>query len=142
MSSTNAFTRRGFLTASAAVGGAIAASPLLAACGNSAGKGGTSTKAGIQAVLPTFKPLAGGVTPDIAVVNGVNGASTNPGFLKYPTNLPKTVTGKVGSGGSYTAVAPSWNPCRRRATPTTTPSTRPSARPSSRSRPTATPTTR
>jgi putative aldouronate transport system substrate-binding protein len=110
MSSTNAFTRRGFLTASAGAAGAIGLSPLLAACGNSAGKGGASTKAGIQAVLPTFKPLTGGVTPDIPSVAGANGAITNPGFLKYPTNLVKTVTGKVGSGGTYNAVAPSWNP--------------------------------
>ncbi|MBW8806690.1 MAG: hypothetical protein JF587_22965 [Catenulisporales bacterium] len=110
MSSTNAFTRRGFLTASAGAAGAIGLSPLLAACGNSAGKGGASTKAGIQAVLPTFKPLTGGVTPDIPSVAGANGAITNPGFLKYPTNLVKTVTGKVGSGGTYNAVAPSWRP--------------------------------
>ncbi|WP_194896772.1 extracellular solute-binding protein [Catenulispora pinisilvae] len=110
MSSTNAFTRRGFLTAFAGAAGAITLSPLLAACGNSAGKGGASTKAGIQAVLPTFKPLTGGVTPDIPVVSGADGAMTNPGFVKYPTNLVKTVTGKVGSGGTYTAVAPSWNP--------------------------------
>ncbi|NUP52730.1 MAG: hypothetical protein HOW97_36220 [Catenulispora sp.] len=110
MSSTTAFTRRGFLTTSAAVGGAIAASPLLAACGNSAGKGGASTKQGIQAVLPTFKPLANGATPDFPSVSGAGGALTNPGFLKYPTTLPKTVTGKVGSGGTYTGVAPSWNP--------------------------------
>lgn len=110
MSSTNAFTRRGFLTASAGAAGAVGFSPLLAACGNSTGKGGTSTKAGIQAVLPTYKPLSGGVTPDIPVVSGANGALTDPGFLKYPTSLPKTVTGQVGAGGSYTAVAPSWNP--------------------------------
>ena len=55
MSSTNAFTRRGFLTASAGASGAIGLSPLLAACGNNGGKGGASTKAAIQAVLPTYK---------------------------------------------------------------------------------------
>ncbi|NUR28714.1 MAG: hypothetical protein HOV83_23220 [Catenulispora sp.] len=110
MSSTTAFTRRGFLTTSAAVGGAIAASPLLAACGNSAGKGGASTKQGIQAVLPTFKALTNGAAPDFPSVSGANGALTNPAFLKYPTTLPKTVTGQVGSGGTYTGVAPSWNP--------------------------------
>ncbi|WP_194918235.1 extracellular solute-binding protein [Catenulispora rubra] len=110
MSSTNAFTRRGFLTASAGAAGAIGLSPLLAACGNNGGKGGASTKAAIQAVLPTYKPLSGGVTPDIPSVAGANGAMTNPGFLSYPTNLVKTVTGAVGSGGKYTGVAPSWNP--------------------------------
>lgn len=71
MSSTNAFARRWFLTASAG---------------------------------------AGGVTPDIPSVTGANGAITNPGFLKYPANLVKTVTGKVRSGGTYNAVAPSWRP--------------------------------
>lgn len=110
MSSTNAFTRRGFLTASAGAAGAIGLTPLLAACGNNGGKGGASTKAAIQAVLPTYKPLSGGVTPDIPSVAGANGAMTNPGFLSYPTNLVKTVTGAVGSGGKYTGVAPSWNP--------------------------------
>jgi putative aldouronate transport system substrate-binding protein len=110
MSSTNAFTRRGFLTASAGAAGAIGLSPLLAACGNNGGKGGTSTKAAIQAVLPTYKPLTGGPTPDIPSVTGANGAITAPGFVGYPTNLVKTVTGAVGSGGKYTGVAPSWNP--------------------------------
>jgi len=110
MPSSNAFTRRGFVTASAGAAGAIALSPLLAACGNSGGNGGASTKTGLQAALPNFKALANGVTPDIPVVTGTNGAMTNPGFLNYPTNLPKTVTGSVGSGGSYNGVAPSWNP--------------------------------
>jgi len=110
MSSTNAFTRRGFLTASAGAAGAIGLSPLLAACGNNGGKGGASTKAAIQAVLPTYKPLSGGVAPDIPVVPGAGGATTDPGFLKYPSNLVKTVTGQIGSGGRYTGVAPSWNP--------------------------------
>ncbi|ACU73798.1 ABC-type sugar transport system periplasmic component [Catenulispora acidiphila DSM 44928] len=110
MSSTNAFTRRGFLAASAGAAGAIGLSPLLAACGNNGGKGGASTKAAIQAVLPTYKPLSGGVTPDIPSVPGTNGAMTDPGFLKYPSTLPKTVTGQVGSGGRYAGVAPSWNP--------------------------------
>ena len=110
MPSSTAFTRRGFVTASAGAAGAIALSPLLAACGNNAGNGGASTKTGLQAALPNFKPLSGGVTPDIPVVAGTNGALTNPGFLSYPSNLVKTVTGQVGSGGSYAGVAPSWNP--------------------------------
>ncbi len=110
MPSSTAFTRRGFVTATAGAAGAIALSPLLAACGNNAGKGGASTKTGLQAALPNFKPLSGGVTADIPVVTGVNGATTDPGFLNYPTNLVHTVTGAVGSGDSFTGVAPSWNP--------------------------------
>ncbi len=110
MSSPNVFTRRGVLTAAAGTAGAITLSPLLAACGNDAGKGGASTKTGIASALPNYKPLSSSVTPDIPVVTGINGALTNPGFLRYPTNLPKTVTGAVGSGGTYAGVAPSWNP--------------------------------
>lgn len=110
MSSPNVFTRRGVLTAAAGTAGAITLSPLLAACGNNASNGGASTKTGLQAALPNYKPLTGGVTPDIPIVTGVNGALTNPGFLSYPTNLVKTVTGTVGSGGTYAGVAPSWNP--------------------------------
>jgi len=110
MPSSTAFSRRGFVTATAGAAGAIALSPLLAACGNNAGKGGASTKTGIQSALPNYKPLAGGVTPDLPSVTGANGAMSDPGFLKYPTNLVHTVTGPVGSGGTYTAVGPSWNP--------------------------------
>ena len=52
MPSSTAFTRRGFVTATAGAAGAIALSPLLAACGNNAGNGGASTKTGLQAALP------------------------------------------------------------------------------------------
>lgn len=110
MSSPTVFTRRGVLTAAAGATGAIALSPLLAACGNSAGNGGASTKSGLQAALPNYKPFSGGVTPDFPIVTGANGALTNPGFLSFPANPVKTVSGPVGSGGTYAAVAPSWNP--------------------------------
>lgn len=109
MPSSTAFTRRGFVTASAGVAGAIAAMPLLSACGSSAStKGGVTTKQGLTSILPDYVPLTGGPTPDIPSMAGTNGALSDAGFLKYPTNLVKTVGSTPGSGGSYTAIIPLW----------------------------------
>ena len=109
MSSSTAFTRRGFVTASAGVVGAIAAMPLLAACGSAATtKGGVTSKQGLAAILPDYVPLTNGPKPDIPGVVGANGATSDPGFLTYPTNLVKTVSGTPGSGGSYSAIIPLW----------------------------------
>ena len=109
MPSSTAFTRRGFVTASAGVAGAIAAMPLLAACGSAAAnKGGVTSAKGLDAILPDHVPLTNGPTPDIPSVTGINGASTDPGFLNYPTNLVKTVSSPPGSGGSYSAIIPLW----------------------------------
>ena len=109
MPSSTAFTRRGFVTASAGVAGAIAAMPLLSACGSAAAtKGGVTTKKGLAAILPDYVPLTNGPTPDIPSVTGANGALSDPGFLKYPTNLVKTVSATPGSGGSYSAIIPLW----------------------------------
>lgn len=105
-----AFTRRGFVTATAAAAGAVAVTPLLAACGNQAAAGTATTKTGLAAALPDYIPLAGGVTADIPSVAGANGAASDPGFLSYPKTLVKTVAKVPGSGGTYTAIAPSWNP--------------------------------
>lgn len=108
MPSSTAFTRRGFVTATAGVAGAIAAMPLLSACGSAATKGGVTTKKGLDAILPDYVPLTNGPTPDIPSVTGANGALSDPGFLKYPTNLVKTVSATPGSGGSYSAIIPLW----------------------------------
>jgi putative aldouronate transport system substrate-binding protein len=109
MPSSNAFTRRGFVTATAGAAGAIALSPLLAACGNgsSAAKGSTNTKTGLAAALPTYKPSSA-VTPDIPIVSGTGGAVTDAGYLTYPASPVATVTRVPGSGGSYTSVTPLW----------------------------------
>ncbi len=109
MSSSNAFTRRGFVTATAGAAGTLALSPLLAACGNGAStaKGSTNTKTGLAAALPTYKPNAS-ITPDIPSVQGAGGSVTEAGFLKYPANPIATVTAVPGSGGAYTAVTPLW----------------------------------
>jgi len=109
MPSSTAFTRRGFVTASAGVAGAIAAMPLLSACGSAAtSQGGVSTKKGLAAILPDYVPLTNGPKPDIPSVTGINGAITDPGFTNYPTNLVKTVSSVPGSGGSYSAIIPLW----------------------------------
>jgi putative aldouronate transport system substrate-binding protein len=95
-------SRRGFLTAAATAAGAVAAGPLLAGCGSSGAKTGTTSQSALQKILPTYVPQ-NAVTPDIP---GVRGSS--PGFLRYPTNLVKTVGETPGAGGSYTAVTPLW----------------------------------
>jgi putative aldouronate transport system substrate-binding protein len=109
MPSSTAFTRRGFVTAGAGVAGAIAAMPLLSACGSAvSSKGGVTTTKGLDAILPDHVPQTNGPTPDIPIVTGANGATSDPGFLNYPTNLVKTVSGTPGSGGSYSAIIPLW----------------------------------
>jgi putative aldouronate transport system substrate-binding protein len=109
MPSSTAFTRRGFVTATAGVAGGIAAMPLLSACGSAASnKGGVTTSKGLSAILPDYVQLTNGPTPDIPVVTGANGALSDPGFLNYPTNLVKTVGSTPGSGGSYSAIIPLW----------------------------------
>ncbi|MBS2965102.1 hypothetical protein KGA66_18740 [Actinocrinis puniceicyclus] len=109
MPSSNAFTRRGFVTATAGAAGALAMSPLLAACGNgsSAAKGSTNTKTGLAAALPTYKPNSA-ANPDIPIVQGSGGAVTDAGYLTYPANPVATVSGTPGSGGTYSAVTPLW----------------------------------
>ncbi|MFG2652489.1 hypothetical protein [Streptomyces sp. NPDC048436] len=101
--------RRTFVSGAAAVAGAAALSPLLTACGGSdtgGNKGGISSKKGLKAALPTY--VAGrAAKPDIPSVNGVVGTVTAPGYLNYPANPVKTVSGVPGKGGSYTAIVPS-----------------------------------
>jgi putative aldouronate transport system substrate-binding protein len=97
-------TRRGFLTATASAAGAVAAAPLLAACGS----GGAPAKTGavstslLERILPKYK-ASSLVKPDYPSVNG-----SSPAYLSYPTNLVRTVTGIPGSGGSYSAITPLW----------------------------------
>ncbi|MFI5913102.1 hypothetical protein [Dactylosporangium sp. NPDC051541] len=97
-------SRRGLL-ASVAI---VAAAPLLDACGSPKAKNeGTTNQDELTKALPAYVP-SNAVKPDIPVVNGVNGATTDPAFLTYPANPPKSVTGAVGSGGSYTTMTPLW----------------------------------
>ena len=110
MASSNGFSRRQIFKTSAAFGGAIAAAPLLSACGSGKAatkESGVAAKSAVQAVLPTFK-ASSAVTPDIPSVPGANGSASDPAFLSYPASPPKSVTGAVGNGGSYSAVSPLW----------------------------------
>ncbi len=98
-------SRRGFLTTAAGTAGAVAAAPLLAACGTGATAtvGSTSTSS-LAKILPAYVPLsAAGIKPDYPSVDG-----SEPGYLSYPTTLVHTVSETPGSGGSYTAIAPTW----------------------------------
>jgi putative aldouronate transport system substrate-binding protein len=100
--------RRTFVNGAVAVAGAAALSPLLSACGDgAASKGGTSSKKGLAAALPDYRP-SHAVTPDIPSATGAAGAFTDPGFLNYPAHPVKTASGVPGKGGSYTAVTPMW----------------------------------
>jgi len=110
MASSNVFTRRQVFKTSAALGAAVAAAPLLSACGS--GKAavkasGAAAPGAVKSVLPTYKASTL-VTPDIPPVSGANGAASDPGFLAFPASPAKSVTGPVGSGGSYQAVTPLW----------------------------------
>ncbi|WP_433205933.1 extracellular solute-binding protein [Dactylosporangium sp. CS-047395] len=97
-------SRRGLL-ASVAV---IAAAPLLDACGSpKEKKEGTTSQDELSKALPNHV-ANNAVNPDIPIVGGANGATTDPAFLSYPANPPKSVTGAVGSGGSYTTMTPLW----------------------------------
>jgi putative aldouronate transport system substrate-binding protein len=104
-----AMNRRAFVKGAVAVGGAAAASPLLAACGGGSpgAKGGANSKTGLAAALPDYRASTS-VKPDIPSVPGAAGAFTDPGFLSYPANPVATVQGTPGKGGSYTAVTPLW----------------------------------
>lgn len=97
-------SRRGLL-ASIAV---IAAAPLLDACGGpKASNTGTSSQNELSKALPAYAPSSL-VKPDIPSVTGANGAASDPAFLSYPASPPRTVTGPVGSGGTYVTMTPLW----------------------------------
>ena len=97
-------SRRGFLTAAAGTVGAVAAQPLLAACGT----GGAPAKTGaasttlLQRILPHYQASSLG-TPDYPSVDG-----SAPAYLNYPSNLVRSVADTPGSGGRYTAITPLW----------------------------------
>lgn len=98
-------TRRGFLAAAAGTAGAVAAAPLLSACGGSpATKTGSTSASQLSKIMPAYSPLElSGIKPDYASVNG-----SEPGYLSYPTTLVHTVSETPGSGGTYTVISPDW----------------------------------
>src|SRR5579862_235715 len=97
-------SRRGFLTAAAGTVGAVAAQPLLAACGTGAApvKTGAASTSLLQQILPHYTPNSL-VKPDYPSING-----SSPAYLSYPSDLVRTVSATPGSGGSYTAITPLW----------------------------------
>jgi putative aldouronate transport system substrate-binding protein len=104
MTSAPHLSRRGFLTAAAGTAGAVAAAPLLSACGTGAAITAGSTSANALAkILPAYTPFAGGIKPDYPSIDG-----SEPGYLSYPTALVHTVSETPGSGSTYTAIAPDW----------------------------------
>jgi putative aldouronate transport system substrate-binding protein len=98
-------TRRGFLAAAAGTAGAVAAAPLLAACGTSgSAKPGAASQTELQRIMPAYLPRSvSGITPDFPSVDG-----SPPGYLSYPTTLVRTVGEVPGRGGSYTSITPLW----------------------------------
>jgi putative aldouronate transport system substrate-binding protein len=98
-------SRRGFLTAAAGTAGAVAAAPLLAACGTGAQvQAGSTSTSTLAKILPSYVPLSiSGIKPDYPSIDG-----SEPGYLSYPKTLVHTVSETPGSGGSYTAIAPDW----------------------------------
>ncbi|MGN9759651.1 hypothetical protein [Streptomyces sp. SD31] len=105
---TQEFNRRRFVGAAASVAAVAAAGPLLSACGGGGRQNtGGNSKSGLKKALPAYVPR-NAVKPDIAPVQGSEGAVTDPGFLRYPTERPETVDGVPGRGGKYTAVTPLW----------------------------------
>jgi putative aldouronate transport system substrate-binding protein len=97
-------TRRGFLTATAGAAGAVAAAPLLAACGSGGApaKTGAASTSLLERILPKYK-ASNLVKPDYPSVNG-----SSPAYLNYPANLVRTVSEIPGAGGNYTAITPLW----------------------------------
>lgn len=85
--------RRSFLGVAAAAADA-AASPLLAACGTTAGQTGTTSASQLAKIPPACVPTTM-IKPDIPSVNG-----SDPAYLTYPTNLVHTISEAPGAGGS------------------------------------------
>lgn len=106
---SRSISRRGLLVGAVAVAGAAVASPLLVACDSSVGSTGPGTTGAdaMKNALPKYIPSTA-VTPDIPSSPGVNGAASDPAFLRYPASPAQTVNGIPGSGGSYTTRTPLW----------------------------------
>ena len=111
-SDSAALDRRSFLRATLLGAGAAAVgTPLLASCSSSStANGKANSTAGLKATLPDYVPLTAGPKPDLPIVTGAAGASVDPGYLSYPTDLVATVAKVPGSGGTYTAITPLWGP--------------------------------
>ena len=104
----SAVTRRRVLALFAAGAAVAAGGGSLAGCGKGSSEStGTTSQDKLKDILPNYVANTS-IVPDIASVIGANGAVSDPCFLSYPTNPVTTVTGSVGSGGSYVTMTPLW----------------------------------
>ncbi|MBN1171018.1 MAG: hypothetical protein JXA67_02490 [Micromonosporaceae bacterium] len=107
-SSDSVVSRRHILTLLAAGAAMAAGGGMLAACGKRKDSdSGTTSQDKLKEILPAFVPNTS-IKADIPSVTGANGAMSDPCFLKYPSSPVRTVTGAVGSGGSYVGMTPLW----------------------------------
>jgi len=92
-------TRRSALKAAAAAAIGV---PVLSACSSGDKKPATDQGGSNKKVkLPTYTPYAG-VTPDLP---GTEDGGL-PGFLQYPKEPPRAISGKPASGGEMTQLVP------------------------------------
>ncbi|MBV9578923.1 MAG: hypothetical protein JO057_10060, partial [Chloroflexi bacterium] len=108
---THPVPRRAFLRfASAALLG-VASSPVLAACTTAAptpsATAATTAATGGKVQLPTYTPLPNLPAADLP---GTPDGLLAPGYLKYPTNLIKSVPQPPGKGGDVNALTVSLSP--------------------------------
>lgn len=96
--------RRTFLSLLGAGAAATVGGGLLGGCSetNTTARGAAGQKSALSGLLPQYRAFAG-VKPDIA---GVGAAP--PGFLRYPTDLIKAVSGVRGKGTEFTVMSPLW----------------------------------
>src|ERR1043165_4108682 len=83
-------SRRGLLRATAGLAFTTIGMPLLAACSPAAPSGGSGTgpSSSARVKLPTYAPLPNLPKPDL---DGSPDGLVEPGYLKYPVNLIKSV---------------------------------------------------
>lgn len=101
--STRRLTRRTLLTVTGGAAAAAVAGSALSGCTRStSGRDGS----GPAVALPSQVPFNG----PPADLPGDPAKGINPGYLSYPTDLVRTVEGKVGNGGAFSAFVISFSP--------------------------------
>jgi putative aldouronate transport system substrate-binding protein len=107
---TAAISRRGLLRATAGLACAAIGMQLLTACSPAAPTGGGSasgTSSSAKVKLPSYVPLPNLPKPDL---DGSPDGLIEPGYLKYPANLIKSVPQPPGKGGQVNAITVSLSP--------------------------------
>src|SRR5262245_10793354 len=104
-------SRRGLLRASAGLAVATVGIQLLAACAPAATSGGGSAASGpsnsSKVKLPSYVALANLTNADLP---GSADGRIEPGYLKYPSNLIKSVPQSPGKGDQVNAITVSLSP--------------------------------